>query len=189
MLWDDFMNSDYHDWRGGDRSEDRLDRPAWLEELLREHGLSACVPSPDELAALKRLRALLFDVVRSLVDGRRPPAEAIASIDRTMAQGAYVKRLEADDAGYAIRESPAAPGWTQAMAAIAASFAGLLASGGASRLRLCDNPDCRWVYVDETRNRSKRYCDDKMCGNLMKVRRFRARRKAATAAEPSAPET
>ncbi|WP_141639042.1 CGNR zinc finger domain-containing protein, partial [Paenibacillus riograndensis] len=40
------------------------------------------------------------------------------------------------------------------------------------------NPDCLWVYYDDTRNRSKRYCDDKMCGNLMKVRRFRARKKA-----------
>jgi len=36
---------------------------------------------------------------------------------------------------------------------------------------------------DDTRNRSKRYCDDKLCGNLTKVRRFRARKKAeATAA-------
>ncbi|MDT3426149.1 putative RNA-binding Zn ribbon-like protein [Paenibacillus forsythiae] len=47
-----------------------------------------------------------------------------------------------------------------------------------SRFRICDNPDCRWAYYDDTRNRSKRYCDDKACGNLMKVRRFRARKKA-----------
>jgi predicted RNA-binding Zn ribbon-like protein len=41
-----------------------------------------------------------------------------------------------------------------------------------------ENADCLWVYYDDTRNRSKRYCDDKACGNLMKVRRFRARKKA-----------
>jgi predicted RNA-binding Zn ribbon-like protein len=66
------------------------------------------------------------------------------------------------------------------MAEIAASFARTLADGEKSRLRICDNPDCLWVYYDDTRNRSKRYCDDKMCGNLLKVRRFRARQKGSS---------
>ena len=56
-------------------------------------------------------------------------------------------------------------------------FAQTLAEGEASRIRICDNPDCLWVYYDRTRNRSKRYCDDRACGNLMKVRRFRASKK------------
>lgn len=58
---------------------------------------------------------------------------------------------------------------------MAAAYADMLAAGGAERLRVCDNPDCKWIYYDETKNRSKRYCDDKACGNLLKVRRFRER--------------
>ncbi|UOK61501.1 CGNR zinc finger domain-containing protein [Paenibacillus sp. OVF10] len=34
------------------------------------------------------------------------------------------------------------------------------------------------MFYDDTRSRTQKYCDDKMCGNLMKVRRFRAKRKS-----------
>lgn len=32
-LWTDFVNSDYHDWRGGDRSEDRLGKASWQQDF------------------------------------------------------------------------------------------------------------------------------------------------------------
>ncbi|URJ62468.3 CGNR zinc finger domain-containing protein [Paenibacillus polymyxa] len=63
------------------------------------------------------------------------------------------------------------------VAEVVADFAQAFVSSGGSRIRICDNTDCRWVFYDDTRNRSKRFCDDKMCGNLMKVRRFRERKK------------
>lgn len=77
-----------------------------------------------------------------------------------------------------IKLLPLHSGWEQVMAEIAASFAEALLEKEPTRFRICENPDCLWVYYDDTRNRSKRYCDDKACGNLMKVRRFRARKKA-----------
>jgi predicted RNA-binding Zn ribbon-like protein len=78
---------------------------------------------------------------------------------------------------------PLYSGWEQVMAEIAASFAEALLEKEPSRFRICENPACLWVYYDDTRNRSKRYCDDKACGNLMKVRRFRARKKAESEGE------
>lgn len=182
MLWDDFLNTDYHDWRGGGRSEDRLDRPGWLPKLLSQYQLAAAMPpAPDELAALKRLRAHMLAMVQDLVAGRELQSGALAALNEALSQGAVIRRLEADQGRYELRQLPAASGWPQVMAEIAASFAGMLATGEPSRVRICDNPACRWVYYDETRNRSKRYCDDRMCGNVMKVRRFRERRKAAAA--------
>ncbi len=182
MLWIDFINSDYHDWRGGNRSEDRLDRSGWLAELLSHYRLAADEPHPDELDRLKQLRTLLFSIVKRHVGGDRPDQEMIAALNLVLAQGAFVSQVDTDGETYTLRQAPSANGWPQAMSAIASSFADMLASGGASRIRMCDNPDCRWIYYDETRNRSKRYCDDKMCGNLMKVRRFRARHKATAEA-------
>jgi len=42
-----------------------------------------------------------------------------------------------------------------------------------SRVRECANQECHWLFVDRSRNRSRRWCDMAICGNVMKVRRFR----------------
>jgi predicted RNA-binding Zn ribbon-like protein len=64
-----------------------------------------------------------------------------------------------------------------------------VAGGQWPRLKAC--PDCRWVFYDHTRNGSKRWClmnatgsDGRACGNIAKVRRYRARHGAS--AQPPA---
>lgn len=49
----------------------------------------------------------------------------------------------------------------------------LVLSPRLSRLRSCAAGDCGWWFVDDTKNRSRRWCDMKICGNREKVRRFR----------------
>lgn len=61
---------------------------------------------------------------------------------------------------------------------VAASFAALLAHHDPSRINQCENPDCRRVYYDESANQNRRWCEDS-CANLMRVRRFRARRQGS----------
>lgn len=39
-----------------------------------------------------------------------------------------------------------------------------------SRVRACD--ECRWVFLDTTRNRSRRWCDPADCGNRSRQRRY-----------------
>jgi predicted RNA-binding Zn ribbon-like protein len=51
----------------------------------------------------------------------------------------------------------------------------LVTSSELARVRACAAQDCRWWFVDETRNRSRRWCDMKICGNREKLRRFRAK--------------
>jgi predicted RNA-binding Zn ribbon-like protein len=52
----------------------------------------------------------------------------------------------------------------------------LLTSDATSRLRTCDNETCRWLFLDTSKNHTRRWCDMKICGNRMKARRFQARR-------------
>lgn len=52
----------------------------------------------------------------------------------------------------------------------------LLTSDELDRLKLCDADDCGWLFIDASRNRSRRWCDMSECGNRAKVRRFRERR-------------
>ena len=189
MLWEDFINSYWRDWRTGDRSKDRdkLDEPEWLTEWLGQQKLPALMPIlPAELEQLKQLRSVLWAEVQRLVQGQAPDTSLLEQLNNYMAKGPVVRHIVWHGEGKAeIALQYQQTGWSQVMAEISASFAAALLEKELSRFRICENPDCLWVYYDDTRNRSKRYCDDKLCGNLMKVRRFRARKKAAADEEPA----
>jgi predicted RNA-binding Zn ribbon-like protein len=58
------------------------------------------------------------------------------------------------------------------------ALAQLLVEDEWQRLRTCAAPDCESVFVDESRNRSRVYCDSRTCGNRMHVAAYRARRRA-----------
>jgi predicted RNA-binding Zn ribbon-like protein len=56
--------------------------------------------------------------------------------------------------------------------AVAKSAADLLTSGRALAVRQCAAETCWWLFLDTSRNQSRRWCDMKVCGNREKVRRF-----------------
>ena len=60
---------------------------------------------------------------------------------------------------------------------IARSTADLLASERRSRVRECAGPGCGWLFLDMSRNRSRRWCDMADCGNRAKARRNYARKR------------
>jgi predicted RNA-binding Zn ribbon-like protein len=47
------------------------------------------------------------------------------------------------------------------------------------RVRLCEADDCVWLFLDTSKNRSRRWCDMKQCGNRAKARRFQERRRGS----------
>ncbi|HJZ76560.1 MAG TPA: CGNR zinc finger domain-containing protein [Vicinamibacterales bacterium] len=51
----------------------------------------------------------------------------------------------------------------------------LLTSAERARVRECGEPSCRWLFLDTTKNQSRRWCSMKICGNRSKAARFRAR--------------
>ncbi|MFE0465103.1 CGNR zinc finger domain-containing protein [Kitasatospora sp. NPDC058965] len=55
----------------------------------------------------------------------------------------------------------------------------ILMAGERERLRRCEAPDCARLFVDLSRNRSRRYCDSRTCGNRMHVAAYRARQRSA----------
>jgi predicted RNA-binding Zn ribbon-like protein len=187
VLWEDFINSYWRDWRTGNKNNDRdkLEDPEWLAEWLKKYALVETeMPNATELKKLKALRSLLWDSVQAIVQGESVNGEMLEQLNVYMDKGPVTRQIvwKSDDQ-VEISLLPLHSGWEQVMAEVAASFAEALLEKEPSRFRICENPDCLWVYYDETRNRSKRYCDDKACGNLMKVRRFRARKKAESEGE------
>ena len=49
------------------------------------------------------------------------------------------------------------------------------------RVRECGSATCEWLFIDKSRNHTRRWCDMNDCGNRAKVRRFRARQRAPRA--------
>ncbi|RLC18534.1 MAG: hypothetical protein DRI24_02835 [Deltaproteobacteria bacterium] len=56
----------------------------------------------------------------------------------------------------------------------------LLTSKDIRRVKRCADSDCSWLFFDQSRNRSRRWCDMKDCGNRAKVNRFFKRRRSDT---------
>ena len=47
-----------------------------------------------------------------------------------------------------------------------------------AHLKACANDDCRWAFYDRSRNHGGTWCDMATCGNKLKNRDFRARRRS-----------
>jgi predicted RNA-binding Zn ribbon-like protein len=56
-----------------------------------------------------------------------------------------------------------------------------LVSGRLGSLRECASPTCTWMFLDTSKNHTRRWCDMRACGNREKIQRFRARVRKATA--------
>ena len=61
--------------------------------------------------------------------------------------------------------------------AVARSAAELLTSPRLGRVKVCADGGCGWVFLDESRNGSRRWCDSRDCGNRERVRRHLARKR------------
>jgi len=66
---------------------------------------------------------------------------------------------------------------------VAVSAAVLVSSEDAGRVKECASDNCNWVFLDASKNRSRRWCEMKECGNRAKARRHYHRQTAAAARE------
>lgn len=176
-LWADLINSDWHDHRGSGAREDRIGNDVWLESFLSRAGWEDALPGPAERARLRDLRTLLRRMVDSLISGGGTGRADLKAMNEVMAAAPMYPRLAVFRYGWRLSQVRAPAGIDGVMAAVAVSFATMLADGDPARIKICANPDCGWVIYDESHNRTRRWCSVKECGNLIKVRDFRARQR------------
>jgi predicted RNA-binding Zn ribbon-like protein len=139
---------------------------------------AAGVRSPQAAQALW-LRAIEFReaLARILLarrEGRPVPGEDLSTIDAEYGRTASFARLSSTGDGYQWSLDSTAAALDAALQPLVQSAAGLLTSNRLERVRRCGNPTCYWLFLDETKNCSRRWCEMASCGNLMKVRRHRA---------------
>lgn len=125
-------------------------------------------------ARVRELREAVHGAMTAIEAGRTPPAALLDTIAHRVAAACAHGRLVPHEGRlhWTARKDEALDriGWE-----FARSVGRVLTSPRVARIRACAAADCGWVFEDETRNRSRRWCDMKTCGNRAKVRRFRMR--------------
>lgn len=148
-----------------------------LEAFVAGHHLSEVAPLAEpDLDDVRRVR----DRLRSVWDAPDGDA-AVARVNALVADARTTPRLAAHD-GWPLHMHYFAPGARLAEHLAAdggMALAFVLAAGERDRLRACAAPGCARVLVDLSRNRSRRYCDSRTCGNRLHVAAYRARRAGA----------
>jgi predicted RNA-binding Zn ribbon-like protein len=174
VLYLDFLNSEFRDFRGR-WVRDNLQNEEWLTAFLQRWHLSGPGPiDSDTLQALIALRSCMRRIVESLPE-RAPRPEDLAELNDFMQHVSNVPQLQWDGEQYHLELLPVQKNWLWVMAEIALSFADLLTHEDTRRLKICENNHCRGIFYDESKSRTRRYCTSDKCGNLLKLRRFRAR--------------
>ena len=120
------------------------------------------------------LREALSDLLYSGLDRRNSSAASLQTLERFFREARAHTRLVRDGSRLKWEWSgaetrPEFPLWLLTRAA-----SRLLLSENVQQVRACANPECRWLFMDTSKNHTRRWCDMKLCGNRMKARRYKA---------------
>lgn len=158
--------------------EDLLRDRAWAAEAFRRWEFEPHEPTDAELAELGELRSMLRRLAETVSAGRLLSKAQLAELNAVISAPVRAE-LRILDGAYFVEMTPDAGTWIEAaVRELAGSFSSMLRHSHPPRLRLCSNEACRTAYYDESRNRTRRWCDPSGCGNRARVRRHRARRAA-----------
>jgi len=159
-------------------SPDQLADLAALRSFLDRHQVSEVAePGPADLEEVRELRTAVAAVLDATDD--RSAAEAVnALVSRSVATP---RLTDHDGYDWHVHYSAAGASLSERLRIdCGMALAHVVASGERERLRRCAAPDCDQALVDLSRNRSKRYCDARTCGNRLHVAAYRERRRAAS---------
>lgn len=161
----------------GPEGADRLVTQADLDAFLSDFPYTGAIRHDEaELAALRDVRPRLRGLWEVDREAAVPLVNAMLRDGRALPQlvrhDGHDWHIHATDAG-----DPLA---VRILVETAMAFVEVIRSDMYDRVRVCGADDCRGVYIDFSKNGSKRYCDTGNCGNRMNVNAYRRRRARET---------
>jgi predicted RNA-binding Zn ribbon-like protein len=177
----DFVNT--VDWRGRDDPEESLTDYRDLIEWGRAAGVlddgeeealliqGALSPRDAESVYLRgvELREAIYRIFRSVCEDSEPPGADIETLNRVLTEALGHTRLVSLGGVYTIDYDSKPSEYL--LWRLAASASELLMSEDVDRVKRCASEECGWLFLDLSRNRSRRWCRMEGCGNRMKARR------------------
>lgn len=165
--------------------EDLLIWAVAAEQLKEEEaeGLAAQAQGApaDAEGILQRARSLresIYRVFSALSTGAEPSSDDLQLISDEYARAAPYRVLTSTGVGSCTFEWNRSDLLDRPLWPVAVSAVNLASSVDAARVKECGNDNCNWLFLDTSKNKSRRWCDMKECGNREKARRHYHRRRA-----------
>jgi len=186
----DFVNT--ADWHASDHPVEFLtsysDLVAWSQHvgILTDHQaqrlLKKAARRPgDASTVLERaiaLREAIYRIFSAISRGRPPQAADLATFNVELSEALAQSRIVSTAEGFTWDWADAEEALDWMLWPVAHDAAGLLTSEELDRVGQCADDRCGWLFLDTSRNRSRRWCSMEDCGNRAKARRHYKRKRA-----------
>ena len=169
----DFANTRY--WRGQDSPTETLNTPADLAAWAK----APKAPAPRDFERALELRETIHRLFDAVAQGKAPASRDFEGLNAALA-GAPARTVLKRGKETFDWEVDMGSGTALALLAPVLWSAGdLLASGKLDKIRRCANPECLYLFFDESRAGKRRWCTMSSCGNRAKARRHYHKAKQA----------
>jgi predicted RNA-binding Zn ribbon-like protein len=169
-----------------DMFDEYADLVAWgrthelLEDSVADRLLSRAERYPGKAKEIvergRTLRLAIYRVFSDVSAGRSPDMSALERINSELADAMQHARIEPEVEGFRWGWRDAGAELESVLWPVAKSAADLLVSHKLDRVRSCQGETCGWLFLDMSKNRSRRWCSMSDCGNTAKARRHYRRK-------------
>ncbi len=171
----EFLNTDWIIRCQG--KEDPLNNAVWLNSYFKKVIGSEIESSETLSIQMTNLRTLFINSNEALVNEELNLDILIIELNKYFAVAPGVRKIINNEDKYDIGFKTDKVTDDFILAELCFLMYRLLFKSEKARIRICENPDCKYIFFDTSRNKSKRHCYGG-CANIMKVRRFREKNSA-----------
>ena len=186
----DFVNT--LDWRGADHPEEFLhtyqDLVAWSRHagtistkearIIMQQSKKRPSKQTKVLGKAIKLRETIYRIFASLAEGRPATAKDLSAFNKFLARTMQNSQIVRTKDGYNWDSKGEMAKLDWILNPLIRSAADLLVSDELKRVKKCGDPVCGWLFLDTSRNKSRRWCNMSSCGNRAKASRFYKKRTA-----------
>jgi predicted RNA-binding Zn ribbon-like protein len=133
----------------------------------------------ETLSQARALREAIYDIFSAEAAGARPHDNDLAALNTALVGALAHARLVSTEHGIEWGWEPLPDALDRMLWPVARSAADLLTSDDLERVTECASDSCGWLFMDMSRNHSRRWCDMSDCGNRAKAKRHYERKRAA----------
>ena len=183
----EFANTvdNYHAEEAGDVLTSYAELVRWaskakiLSEGEAERLIEQAAVYPEEadaaLRTAKELRATIYRIFSAIAADRIPADTDVARLNQAVAKILPHMQLGEYSGGFGWKWQGAEGVLDALLWPVIRSATELLTTGEVQRTSECNGQNCTWLFIDESKNHSRKWCDMETCGNREKSRRHYAR--------------